>query len=405
VASFTGYQKRLFAFLGVATFFEGYDFIALTQILPNLRADFMLSKADAGVLVAFINAGTVVAYVLVRKADQWGRRRVLTVTIAGYTLFTLASGLAPDPYTFAVAQFLGRIFLIGEWATAMVYAAEEFPAARRGTVIGVLSAIGSLGSITCAGLVPILIESPFGWRTVYLVSVFPLLLLAVARRTLRESERFTRAAEARGPIRSRLTAIFRGPYRSRLLMMAAVWALAYTCAHTGVSFFKDYAVSDRGWTDGEVGKAIMIAALGAMPLAFAVGWLLDAIGRKAGAVVIFVVGVGGIVGSYSAESHAVTTAMLVFGVFGATAIPAVLNAFTTELFPTELRGDAFAWANNLLGRIGYVLAPLAVGAAADTTGWGPAVRFTAIFPAIALAIIVLRFPETRRRELEETSAL
>jgi putative MFS transporter len=405
VASFTGYQKRLFAFLGVATFFEGYDFIALTQILPNLRADFMLSKADAGVLVAFINAGTVVAYVLVRKADQWGRRRVLTVTIAGYTLFTLASGLAPDPYTFAVAQFLGRIFLIGEWATAMVYAAEEFPAARRGTVIGVLSAIGSLGSITCAGLVPILIESPFGWRTVYLVSVFPLLLLAVARRTLRESERFTRAAEARGPIRSRLTAIFRGPYRSRLLMMAAVWALAYTCAHTGVSFFKDYAVSDRGWTDGEVGKAIMIAALGAMPLAFAVGWLLDAIGRKAGAVIIFVVGVGGIVGSYSAESHAVTTAMLVFGVFGATAIPAVLNAFTTELFPTELRGDAFAWANNLLGRIGYVLAPLAVGAAADTTGWGPAVRFTAIFPAIALAIIVLRFPETRRRELEETSAL
>lgn len=405
MASFTGYQKRLFAFLGVATFFEGYDFIALTQILPNLRADFMLSKADAGVLVAFINAGTVVAYVLVRKADQWGRRRVLTVTIAGYTLFTLASGLAPDPYTFAVAQFLGRIFLIGEWATAMVYAAEEFPAARRGTVIGVLSAIGSLGSITCAGLVPILIESPFGWRTVYLVSVFPLLLLAVARRTLRESERFTRAAEARGPIRSRLTAIFRGPYRSRLLMMAAVWALAYTCAHTGVSFFKDYAVSDRGWTDGEVGKAIMIAALGAMPLAFAVGWLLDAIGRKAGAVIIFVVGVGGIVGSYSAESHAVTTAMLVFGVFGATAIPAVLNAFTTELFPTELRGDAFAWANNLLGRIGYVLAPLAVGAAADTTGWGPAVRFTAIFPAIALAIIVLRFPETRRRELEETSAL
>jgi putative MFS transporter len=142
-----------------------------------------------------------------------------------------------------------------------------------------------------------------------------------------------------------------------------------------------------------------------MPLAFAVGWLLDAIGRKAGAVIIFVVGVGGIVGSYSAESHAVTTAMLVFGVFGATAIPAVLNAFTTELFPTELRGDAFAWANNLLGRIGYVLAPLAVGAAADTTGWGPAVRFTAIFPAIALAIIVLRFPETRRRELEETSAL
>ncbi len=33
----SGYQIRLFAFLSVATFFEGYDFMALAQILPNLR--------------------------------------------------------------------------------------------------------------------------------------------------------------------------------------------------------------------------------------------------------------------------------------------------------------------------------------------------------------------------------
>jgi putative MFS transporter len=33
------HQRRLFVFLCVATFVEGYDFIALSQILPNLRAD------------------------------------------------------------------------------------------------------------------------------------------------------------------------------------------------------------------------------------------------------------------------------------------------------------------------------------------------------------------------------
>ena len=84
---FTPYQKRLFVFLSVATFFEGYDFLALAQILPNLRSDFGLSAFSAGLLFAFVNFGTIVAWLLIRRADQWGRRNVM-ITIVGYTVFT-----------------------------------------------------------------------------------------------------------------------------------------------------------------------------------------------------------------------------------------------------------------------------------------------------------------------------
>ena len=38
MAKFTAYQRRLFVLLSVANFFEGYDFLALSQILPNLKA-------------------------------------------------------------------------------------------------------------------------------------------------------------------------------------------------------------------------------------------------------------------------------------------------------------------------------------------------------------------------------
>ena len=109
----TPYQKRLFVFLSVASFFEGYDFIALTQILPNFRVDMGVTKDAAGALVALINAGTILAYLLVRRADRWGRRRVLTVTIAGYTVFTFLSGLAPNVVIFGLLQMVSRIFLIG----------------------------------------------------------------------------------------------------------------------------------------------------------------------------------------------------------------------------------------------------------------------------------------------------
>ena len=57
----------------------------------------------------------------------------------------------------------------------------------------------------------------------------------------------------------------------------------------------------------------------------------------------------------------------------------------------------------VLGRIGYILSPVGVGIAAERVGWGPAVSATAIFPLVALALILWLLPETRGKELEETA--
>lgn len=409
----TGPQLRLLVLLSVATFFEGYDFLALSQILVNLSDDLGLSKADEGLLVTFINAGTVVAYLVVRKADQWGRRRVFTITIAGYTLFTFLTAFAWNVYAFAVIQFLARVFLIGEWVIAMVYAAEEFPATRRGMVIGLISAFVSLGSIVCAGVTPLLLKlditnpmtgEPFGWRMVYLVGIIPLLLLAYARRNLQESRRFAEHAATESTEDSML-AIWRTPYRVRVIQLAVIWGLTYLCTQNAVTFFKDYAVRELSWTDADVGGAITIAAVVSMPMVFAVGPVLDRVGRRGGAAIIFGLGILGVAATYTFEARWQVTSAMTLSIFGASAVLPVLNAFTTELFPTAHRAAAFAWSNNLLGRIGYVLSPLAVGALAESHGWGPILRLTALGPTVALVLILLTLPETRHKELEETSSL
>jgi MFS transporter, putative metabolite:H+ symporter len=400
----TPYQRRLFVFLGVATFFEGYDFLALTQILPNLRADLGLSREYAGAMVATINVGTVVAYLLVRYADRWGRRRVLSATIAGYTIATGLSGLAPDPITFTLLQLVARVFLIGEWATSLVYAAEEFPADRRGMVIGAINAFSSLGAIVCAGVVPFLLKTRFGWRTPYFLGVLPLVILIYARRNLRETRRFEEQVGDRAAPRA-FTAILRGPYRSRVLRLGLIWMATYVCTQNAVTFWKEFALAERGMTDEQVGMSISIAAVFSMPLVFGVGPLLDKLGRRGGAAIIFVATAFGVAAAYSFHHPVLLTGSLVFAIFGASAVLPVLNAFNTELFPTEIRGDAIAWSNNLIGRIGYVLSPALVGVIAGQTGWGPAVRLTAVFPIVALVMILLFLPETRSRELEDTAAL
>ncbi len=403
------YHRKLIVFLSVATFFEGYDMFALAQILPNLRAEFHLDETQAGILLSVVSAGTVLAGFLVRLADRVGRKTVLSITIAGYTIFSLLTALSPNIYVFALAQLLARIFLIGEWAVAMVIAAEEFPAEKRGTLIGVIQACATFGGIACAALVPFLVRTSLGWRAVYVAGAIPLLLVAVARRGLRETRRFTeqvkdRPADANGALaRGRLVAMLRGPYRVRIIQLGIIWSLSYICTQAATMFWKEFAVHERAFTDKEVGGSLTIAAIVAMPIVFYSGRILDVLGRRVGGALVFVVAAVGVALAYLLHGRVELTIGLVLAIAGTNAVLPLLNAYTAELFPTEMRADAFAVSNNVLGRIGYVLAPTLVGVVAQRTSWSFAVSCTSLSLLLALALLWKVMPETKGRELEETS--
>jgi putative MFS transporter len=386
----------------VACFFEGYDFFAITQLLPSLRETYQLTPREGTWLITLINFGTMLAYLLVRRADRWGRKRVLKVTIAGYALFTFLSAFAPNAVTFGLLQMLARIFLIGEWATSMVVAAEEYPAERRGMVIGVVSASAGLGSIVCAGVVPLLLKTPLGWRSVYIIGVLPLLLLMYARRGLKETERFTNRSP-QAPLDPPLLDLLRGPHRRRVLELGAIWFLSYICTNNAVTFWKEFALAERGLSHGQIGLIMTVAALVSMPLIFFAGRMLDAIGRKRGAAVIYLATTFGVFGAYTFHGVVPLLVCMTIGIFGINAVLTVLNTFMTELFPTEARGNAAAWSNNLIGRVGYCLSPLAIGQVVEQYGWALPLRLTTVFPLLALGLIFWLLPETNARELEDTA--
>lgn len=396
---FSSYQKRLLGFLSVATFFEGYDFFALTQVLPHLRTEFALDHAAASQLLGVVNLGAVLAYALVSKADRYGRKKILSITILGYALLSALSGLAPNVVVFALCQLLARIFLIGEWATSMVMAAEEFPKERRGFALGVIGAMAGLGSVLCVAVVPVLSKS-FGWRSVYFVGVIPLLLLAYARRGLKETARFE-GAQATEKKEGDLLGLIRSPYRNRAIKLGLIWFLTYLATQNAVSVWKDYAMTELQMPETQAGATMTIAALVAMPVAFFTGPLIDRVGRRIGASLILISTSLGVYGSYSLPPGVFLTVALTFAVIGVSAVLTALNAFTTELFPTPLRGSAFAFSNNILGRTGYWISPFVVGAIANQTGWGLPLRVAALFPLIAVALVWLWLPETRGVELED----
>lgn len=408
VTPLTPYQRRLLLFLGGATFFDGFDLFALSQLLPALRREFALSPQGEGLLVAIINIGTLLSYFIVRQADRAGRRAMLLLSLTGYPLASLATALAPTLELVAFGQLVARVFLVAGWALAMIYAAEEFPAERRGLAIGLVQASSSLGSVACAGMVPLLYRLPLGWRGVFLFGVLPIILLAFAGR-LRETERFgaeaakrSRAPQSRG---RRFGLIWTTRYRRLLLEVALIWALTYVCTQTAITFWKEFAVSERGLSEEAVGRTLALAAVLAVPLVFGVGKVLDRLGRRPGAALAFGSMIVGVLAAYGLHDRWALLGGLALGIFGINSVLPVLNTYTTELFPTELRSDAFAWANNLLGRTTYVVAPWLVGMAAGSMGWSRAVSLTTLCALLALILILWLLPETSGQELEHTAEM
>jgi putative MFS transporter len=188
-----------------------------------------------------------------------------------------------------------------------------------------------------------------------------------------------------------------------VLELGAIWFLSYICTQNAVTFWKEFALKERSLTQGQTGVIISVAAVVSMPLVFLAGKMLDVIGRRRGALIIFGSAVVGVFGAYTFSGFLPLLICMTVGIFGINAVLTVLNTFMTELFPTEVRGNAVAWSNNLIGRVGYVLSPLAIGQVVQEYGWGVPLRITTVFPLLALGLIFLWLPETRGRELEDIS--
>src|SRR5205085_8599925 len=130
--------------LSVATFFEGYDTFVLALVLASILATLGGTESEAGVLRAIVGVGAVAGFVLAAQADRIGRRRLLLVTIVGYTAATVATALAQNLAWLTAAQFVAQIFLAAEWAVAITMVVEEFPRHERGRALGIVTSMNTL---------------------------------------------------------------------------------------------------------------------------------------------------------------------------------------------------------------------------------------------------------------------
>src|SRR6202163_1058078 len=195
-----------------------FDGSVLVLALPAIASDFHARTPALSNLGSVLAIGALAALLLAALADRFGRRRLIAVGVAGFSIANFASGLAPSLEALAVLRLVAVCFetLVGGVATALIV--EEAPAARRGQAVSVLALLGGIGTGITVLSYPLLAPH---WRWLFLAGGIGVLAAPVIWLRLPEGKTWQRVRLSGSALRL----LMGRPWRRRILVLSATTAL------------------------------------------------------------------------------------------------------------------------------------------------------------------------------------
>jgi len=235
-----------------------YDRQIPAAVTEPIRIAWHLKDWQVGLLTPVFTIIYAIAGVpLGRWADRGLRKKILSIGVTLWSLFTVASGLAWNYWSFLVARAgVG----VGEASCAPAGNAligDLYPASKRARAIAIFMLGLPLG-ICFGNLFSGMIAKKYAWQSAFFVAFIPGLILALLALKIREPQRG--AAEAFQP--SEQTQV-ESPYRRVLGITTMWWIIISGALHN----FNAYAVN--AWTPAylqryhgmNIARANLIAAI------------------------------------------------------------------------------------------------------------------------------------------------
>ncbi|MFZ2175272.1 MAG: aromatic acid/H+ symport family MFS transporter [Rhodococcus sp. (in: high G+C Gram-positive bacteria)] len=179
----------------IAIIFDGYDLVVYGTILPTLMSDASqlgeISAQQAGALGSYALIGVMVgALVSGAVGDYLGRRRMMLINIAWFSIGMALAATATSVTMFGLLRFLTGIGVGGLVATAGAMVAEFAPAGKRNLYNAIVYSGVPAGGVL-ASLLAIVLRDAIGWRGLFWIGALPILfLLPLALLKLPESPKW-----------------------------------------------------------------------------------------------------------------------------------------------------------------------------------------------------------------------
>ena len=381
----------LISHLGTIGMMAGYMGVLIGQTITFAANDFGVDDDGQANTLASVRVGVLLSMLLLGRADRRGRRPLVLGFALAAILFSALGSLATDMFTLAASQTVARGLTTGLLTLITLGSTEEVPASSRALSISFMTLTTGFGAALVIWVLPIADLAPGAWRIIYLFPLAFLPLLWWISRQLPETTRYlaARRHDSPAPVNWRRFALIAG---------AAFLGAVYLSPASQLR--NEFLRGDLGYSATDVSTFQLLVSLPATVAIPIGGMVADRFGRRwwgAGTLALSVI--------FSALSYQTSGWLLwLTGGLGvslaAAALPA-LRGYQTELFPTRARGrvggliDVISVAGSALGLV--VVGQLSV----RWNDLGSSIGVMVVFPLMVAVLIVVAFPETADRELED----
>ena len=389
-------EWALILLLAAVNFTHILDFVIVMPLGKQLMSELRISPTQFGYILSVYGIAACVAGILAATVvDRFDRRTVLLFNYAGFTVSTLACGLAPDYTWLLLARGLAGAFGGITASAIMAVIGDVFPNERRGAAIGAVTSAFAVASIVGlpAGL---LLATHFGLGAPFFALAalsVPVWMVAYFRLPSLTSHR----QRAGGKIWDELKQVMTHP--SHLRSFAFMFALVMG-TFTIIPFLAPYLELNCGASRSQVAIVYSVAGLFTLVGMNVVGHLTDRFGQRRvfliaaiGSILMTVVATNIPPWGVAVYAAAATGFMLTAA---GRMIPA--QAMMIGSSPPILRGR-FMNLNNAVAHFATGVAPLVSGAiitqadeSAPLVGYPQAGMVAVAFAAVALGLSFLLRP-------------
>jgi putative MFS transporter len=430
----SSWQVKTRIIVGVATFFDAFDALAIASVLPVLVPLWKLSPDQIALMISAGFLGQLIGALLFGWiAERHGRMTAMIWSIALFSVMSLVCALASDYSSLLAFRTIQGIGLGGEVPVAAVFISELAKARGRGRFVLLYELVFPIG-LVAASLAGLWIVPHLGWQYMFVVGALPGLLALVLRRLIPESPRWlatrSRYAEAERAMKQIETAVetatgqplpaakpsipvvqkpasladLFGPlYLRRTLVAWVIWFTAYFVNY-GLSIWLPtvYRTVFKLPLDQSLRYGLITQAAGLIGTLIC-ALAIDGVGRRLWFAISFAAAAIALaaLAAYPAPTAEQVLTCMTIAYFFVSTINIGVYLYTPELYPTRVRalgvGTATAWL-----RFASVLGPILVGRLIPA---GLPAVFLAFAAAAGIAAVItgLFAVETKGRVLEEAS--
>ena len=421
--------------IGMATFFDGIDFLAIALALPVLAGAWHLSQVQVGLLISGSAVGQLIGAIgFGLMAERYGRIPSIATTVVIFGLCGIGCALSWDFYSLLAFRFLQGIGMGAEVPVAASYINEIAPARKRGRFVLLYEFVFAVG-VLAAGLIGRWTIPAFGWQSIFWIGAVPALLIVPfilrlpesprwligrgraldAERALTQIEReITKTGHVLPPATSAAPSIVaRGTlreligerYRKRTIVMWLIWIcigfVSWPLTTWLPTMFRTvYQVPiDTALTYGLITTSGAIVA-GTLTCSL----LIDIVGRRRWFIMAFSIAALAMLSVWltGAQPVLLVVALAAVTMFFIASMNLAIYVYTPENYPTRLRtlgmGVCTAWS-----RIAGIIAPTVIGWWLATEGMAAVFLLLGSFGIIGALGTFLLAEETRWKPLEELS--